>query len=407
MKKVILYSAIYIVLLGCSTAKIETSPKEKEIVEESLSIDFEESSEMEAELQEISGKFADPVSGKIKLFMYSAISGELDTLKYLLANGVDVNTQDGYKNTALHYAAINGRLEIVQYLLANGANVNPVNYKSMTPLHFLIESIPSVNKDTPSAMPVNGNYTSYFGLRRSPITGQYQMHGGIDIATKTGTEIKATADGRVIKAGWNSAFGNVVIIQHATGTITIYGHCQVVKTKKWNTVKKGEVIALVGSTGNSTGPHCHYEIRECGMAVNPLYFLHDRTIPAYEYNSLLKSLIDSGCNVNAADIYNNTALHYAVVRDSLAVKALIDAGANVNVFNGEGLSPLHIAAMKDLGSARVLLNNGAKVNAKSTQKYTARDGKYFYSGSTPLDMAIGYEWLDMAKLLIKYGAQER
>lgn len=120
------------------------------------------------------------------------------------------------------------------------------------------------------ALPVNGRITSGFGYRVHPITGVYKLHTGVDIACASGTPIHAAADGVVIIAGWQGAYGYTVVIDHGGGISTLYGHCSRILVGVGQTVRKGQVIARVGSTGFSTGPHCHFEKRVDGRPVNPL-----------------------------------------------------------------------------------------------------------------------------------------
>ena len=120
--------------------------------------------------------------------------------------------------------------------------------------------------------PVTGTLTSRFGsissLRRS-------AHKGLDIATANGTPIKAAAGGTVVYAGWNSnGYGNLVIISHGNGVQTYYGHCSKIYVKVGDTVSQGSKIAAVGSTGNSTGPHLHLEVRVNGVAYNPQHYVY-------------------------------------------------------------------------------------------------------------------------------------
>ncbi|MGI5878140.1 MAG: peptidoglycan DD-metalloendopeptidase family protein [Christensenellales bacterium] len=115
-----------------------------------------------------------------------------------------------------------------------------------------------------------GSYviSSRFGMRT--LNGKTRMHKGLDMAAPTGTPIYASASGTVVYAGLASGYGRVVYIDHGHGVQTRYGHCSELKVKKGDTVKRGERIALVGNTGVSTGPHCHFEVRVDGEAVNPL-----------------------------------------------------------------------------------------------------------------------------------------
>ena len=128
---------------------------------------------------------------------------------------------------------------------------------------------------TPSIRPLKGWISSRFGYRESPFTGRREFHRGLDIATHAGSPILAPADGLVTYAGPKGLMGNMVAIEHGFGMVTRYGHAQKLLKKKGERVKRGEVIALVGSTGRSTGPHLHYEVRLNGVAVNPMnYFFN-------------------------------------------------------------------------------------------------------------------------------------
>ena len=128
---------------------------------------------------------------------------------------------------------------------------------------------------TPSIRPVKGWITSQCGRRLSPFTGRREFHRGLDIATQQGTEIIAPADGIVTYAGKKGLMGNMITIEHGFGMVTRYGHIHKLLIKRGDRVARGEVIALVGNTGRSTGPHLHYEVRLNGVNVNPMnYFLN-------------------------------------------------------------------------------------------------------------------------------------
>ncbi|TWH46618.1 M23 family metallopeptidase [Sporomusa sp. KB1] len=127
---------------------------------------------------------------------------------------------------------------------------------------------------TPSIWPTNGEVTSRFGWRSSPWgSGSGDWHPGIDIANDIGTPITAAADGTVVNSSWYGGYGNMVEIDHGNGIVTIYGHNSQNLVTPGQQVKKGQLIARMGSTGYSTGPHLHYEIRVNGTAVNPSSFL--------------------------------------------------------------------------------------------------------------------------------------
>lgn len=126
---------------------------------------------------------------------------------------------------------------------------------------------------TPSIWPASGDVTSRFGWRNGPWGGGNDWHPGIDIANNYGTAVCATADGEVIYAGWDGGYGKMVQIDHGNGIVTVYGHNQAILVHTGQHVKKGEVISEMGSTGMSTGPHVHYEVRVNGTAVDPASFL--------------------------------------------------------------------------------------------------------------------------------------
>lgn len=125
----------------------------------------------------------------------------------------------------------------------------------------------------PSIWPVNGTITSNFGVRGNPIGGGTGYHEGLDIAVDYGTPVRATASGTVTIAGWVGGYGNLVEINHGSGFVTRYGHNSLILVTQGQEVKTGDIISLAGSTGNSTGPHVHYEVRVNGTPTDPLLFL--------------------------------------------------------------------------------------------------------------------------------------
>lgn len=127
----------------------------------------------------------------------------------------------------------------------------------------------SVPHTMPSIWPAAGFVSSPYGLRFDGT----EFHQGIDIATDMGAPIVATADGVVTAAGWNGGYGNMVDVDHGGGIVTRYGHASAVAVTIGQQVRRGEVIAYVGSTGRSTGPHVHYEVRVNGAPVNPAGYL--------------------------------------------------------------------------------------------------------------------------------------
>jgi murein DD-endopeptidase MepM/ murein hydrolase activator NlpD len=126
---------------------------------------------------------------------------------------------------------------------------------------------------SPSIKPVSGIITSPFGYRKSPFTGRRTFHSGLDISNRRGTKIVSTAVGKVVFAGRKTGYGNVVIIDHGYGKATKYAHLSDILVHKNQQVKRGEVIATLGNTGRSTGPHLHYEVLVNGTPVNPSKYI--------------------------------------------------------------------------------------------------------------------------------------
>ena len=121
--------------------------------------------------------------------------------------------------------------------------------------------------------PLNGPITSEFGWRTHPIFGTQRYHSGLDIGGDYGLPIAAAASGTVIHSGWISGYGYTVIIDHGGGITTLYGHNESLLVGEGESVSQGQTIAMCGSTGNSTGPHCHFEVRENGEPVSPYSYL--------------------------------------------------------------------------------------------------------------------------------------
>ncbi len=127
---------------------------------------------------------------------------------------------------------------------------------------------------TPRGNPVeNGYISSTFGWRKHPKTGKRDFHSGLDIAAWPGTPVRATADGIVSFAGWSGGSGRLVVIEHGFGYTTAYAHNKKILVKVGQKVHRGEIISFVGSTGNSTGPHVHYEVWLDKKPVNPKSYL--------------------------------------------------------------------------------------------------------------------------------------
>lgn len=136
---------------------------------------------------------------------------------------------------------------------------------------------------TPMGWPTTGAFVSSdYGQRIHPLTGNLDFHTGIDLSTDMGLPVKATADGIVSFSGWNGANGNVVAIEHGLGFRTLYGHNERNLVKTGQLVKRGDTVALLGSTGNATGPHVHYEIWHNERPVNPAKYLNTEDSDVFE-----------------------------------------------------------------------------------------------------------------------------
>ncbi|MEO0050375.1 MAG: M23 family metallopeptidase [candidate division WOR-3 bacterium] len=125
----------------------------------------------------------------------------------------------------------------------------------------------------PSIWPVQGWVTSGYGYRQNPFTGRREIHEGMDIVAPPGTPIVAPADGRVVYSGWKPGFGRTVEIDHGYGIHTFFGHCRTLRVGVGKQVKRGEIIATVGATGQATGNHLHYGIKVNGNWVNPADYI--------------------------------------------------------------------------------------------------------------------------------------
>ena len=127
---------------------------------------------------------------------------------------------------------------------------------------------------TPSIKPTTGWLIRGFGIKPDPFTGQKRLHAGIDISNQRGTPIVAAAAGVVAFAGNRGPLGKAIIIDHGNGLETLYGHLDAFKVKKGQKVKRGDLIALMGNTGYSTGPHLHYAVIKDGVSVNPKQYIY-------------------------------------------------------------------------------------------------------------------------------------
>jgi murein DD-endopeptidase MepM/ murein hydrolase activator NlpD len=164
--------------------------------------------------------------------------------------------------------------------------------KSYDEVDDLVKNKEKLLAHTPAIQPVSNKdlnrVASGFGYRIDPVYKTTKFHAGMDFSAPQGTPIYATADGTVSTAGnTGNGYGIHVILSHGYGYQTLYGHMVRVKARNGQAVKRGEVIGWVGSTGKSTGPHCHYEVHKYGEKINPIYFFFNDLTPE-QFDLLLK-----------------------------------------------------------------------------------------------------------------------
>lgn len=164
--------------------------------------------------------------------------------------------------------------------------------KSYEEVQHLVKNKEELLAHTPAIQPVANKdlnrIASGFGSRIDPVYKTVKFHYGLDFSAPQGTPIYATADGTATTAGnTGNGYGNYVVLNHGYGYETLYGHMVRVKVSNGQAVKRGEVIGWVGSTGKSTGPHCHYEVHKSGEKIDPIYFFYNDLTPA-QFDLLLK-----------------------------------------------------------------------------------------------------------------------
>ena len=183
-------------------------------------------------------------------------------------------------------------LSSITAILNNLGTRIDVQKKSYGEIDELVKNKEKLLSHTPAIQPVSNKdlnrVASGFGYRVDPVYKTVKFHAGLDFAAPQGTPIYATADGTVTTGGnTGNGYGNHVIINHGYGYETLFGHMVRVKVRAGQSVKRGEVIGWVGSTGKSTGPHCHYEVHKNGEKLDPVYFFYNDLSPA-QFDQLLK-----------------------------------------------------------------------------------------------------------------------
>ncbi len=179
------------------------------------------------------------------------------------------------KSKVIQEAVTGRRRVLADVTYQNGTRTGSTIVRQETIKEAVPEIIERGTQSPPTFIwPVSSGYVSSgFGARSRPKAGASTYHQGVDIAVSIGTTVRASSGGTVITAGWVSGYGNAVYIRHADGVVTRYGHLSKILVSVGETVTQGGRIALSGNTGNSTGPHLHFEMRINGTAVNPLNYI--------------------------------------------------------------------------------------------------------------------------------------
>ncbi len=191
----------------------------------------------------------------------------IDSQEFNFDTTVAIGGPSEYKNTDIKVTELNDLIKSIKAQLES-------RELQLSVLEQLILNNNLEAEIFPSGQPIKkGWLSSRFGMRTDPFTGKRQMHKGLDFAGKMGSDILAVASGVVTWAGKRYGYGNLVEINHGNGYVTRYGHCKEVLVKEGDAVQKGSLIAKMGSTGRSTGPHVHFEVLKKGRQINPEKFL--------------------------------------------------------------------------------------------------------------------------------------
>ncbi|OPZ84295.1 MAG: Murein DD-endopeptidase MepM [Firmicutes bacterium ADurb.Bin419] len=201
------------------------------------------------------------------------ISEFSDKYKQMTENYVDENMESITASRGSSSRSFINDVSELKGILQNLQELNNSDGSIVSELSETEAKLQTYIDTIPTLWPTSGRISSYFGTRSDPFNSSAKKHEGLDIAASTGTSIKAAASGTVTFSDTNGNYGKCVIISHGNGISTLYGHASTLLVKVGQKVKKGDVIAKVGSTGRSTGPHLHFEVRVNGTQVNPLDYL--------------------------------------------------------------------------------------------------------------------------------------
>lgn len=226
---------------------------------------IEEKSAKINELEEKEAGFDRNVTAQINEF--NAKFNQI-TDKYI--NSQESKTSRGGDRTEKDFA---GEIKDLKAILDNLGSLYSHIGRSTADLSAAEAKLDKYMETIPTLWPVNGRITDTFGYRTDPFTRRKTFHEGLDLSGDIGNKIKAAASGKVILAQKYSGYGRAVMIDHGHGLVTLYGHASKLLVKEGQTVKKGDYIAEIGSSGRSTGPHLHFEVRLYNTPVDPLQYL--------------------------------------------------------------------------------------------------------------------------------------
>lgn len=213
---------------------------------------------------------SDPIPDDVRLFNFAG-TARYDSLEHL-----------GNADLVIATTAKLDLLKRQLYVQSNSFDEIVEMYKGKDEMYKCIPAIqPVANKDLK-------HMASGYGNRIDPIYGTVRYHAGMDFSAPVGTDIYATGDGTVAEAGWESGYGNCILIDHGYGYKTRYAHMSRLKVKRGDKVVRGQIIGLVGNTGKSTGPHLHYEVIVKGRTVNPVNYYYMDLTPE-QYDEMLKT----------------------------------------------------------------------------------------------------------------------
>ena len=241
---------------------------------------IEENRQKEAQLVALTNKI-DIINSKMveliefdnKLKVMADLEPGVDNTQFLGVGGPDSALIDS------DYSVENAHKKLVRLMHQSLDNLDTaisVETEEKNELFKFLENQKSILACTPSIWPAKGWPNDGFGYRKSPFTGKKEFHQGLDISARKGTPVIAPADGYISFVGKSNSFGNYITISHGYGFKTRYGHLSKTLVTKGQAVKRGEEIALIGSTGRSTGPHLHYEVHRNNVPVNPRVYILDK-----------------------------------------------------------------------------------------------------------------------------------